>query len=170
MQIAFDLLDKSEAMLGYERDRTGKGFEALLRRRGCLARLREAFATMPGDLGPRLGEECGRLFDGLYAGVRANTADYRLTPKGATIARGEPENLVKIDDEKLVASVCRTIRNSSHGLLELLREGDPRLLLSANTGGIPAELAPLAALIALGLAADGEGMIDGSWQRALIGG
>ena len=59
VQIAFDLLDKAEALLGYERDRTGKGFEALLRRRGCLARLREAFAAMPGDLGTRLGDECG---------------------------------------------------------------------------------------------------------------
>lgn len=169
VQIAFDLLDKAESMLGYGRKRSGKGFSALLRRRQCLARLGEAFSTLPDDLGERLGAEAERLFDDLYAKVRENTAGFRLTPTGAEIARAGSEDLIKIDDDTLVASVCRAVRNSSHGLLEMLREGDERLLLATNTGGIPAELPPLAALIALGLFADAESVIDGSWQAKLVG-
>lgn len=168
VQIAFDLLDKAESLLGYERRRSGKGFTALLRRGRSQARLREAFADLPGDLGGRLAGESRRLFDDLYTKVRDNTAGYRLTPGGAGIGRDEAENLVKIDDDTLVASLCRAVRNSSHGLLEMLREGDDRFLLAANTGGIPAELPALAAMIALGLFADAEGVIDGSWKRKLV--
>jgi hypothetical protein len=168
VQIAFDLLDKAESMLGYGRKRSGKGFSALLRRRQCLPRLREAFANLPDDLGERLAAESERLFDDLYTKVRGNTVGYRLTSTGAMIAQDEAENLVKVDNDSLVASVCRAVRNSSHGLLEMLRRGNDRFLLAANTGGIPAELPPLAALIALGLFADADGLIDGSWQTRLV--
>jgi hypothetical protein len=170
VQVAFDLLDKAESLLGYRRSRTGKGFEALLRRRRCLARLGEAFASLPDDLGFRLERECQRLFDDLYEKVRGNTLDYRLTENGAEIARGDPKNLVNIDNETLVSSICRAVRNSSHGLLELLHERDDRFLLGANTGGIPPELPALAPLIGLGILADAEGMVDGNWKQKLTAG
>ena len=83
VQVAFDLLDKAPPLLGYSRSDSSNGFCALLRREQSLRRLREAYASMPGDLGTRLGDEAERLFDGLYAKVRENTLRHRLTEKGA---------------------------------------------------------------------------------------
>lgn len=168
VQIAFDLLDKAESLLGYERQDSGKGFEALLRRRQTVRRLHEAFSSLPGDLGARLGGEVERLFDRLYEQVYANTAGFRQRPKGgATIAKKTPDNLNAIDAETLVATLMRAVRNSSHGLLDILHTHDERFLLAANTGGVPAELPALAPLIALGIVSDADGLIDGSWKTKL---
>jgi hypothetical protein len=61
----------------------------------------------------------------------------------------------------------RAVRNSSHGLLDILHTHDDRFLLAANTGGVPAELPALAPLIALGIVSDANGLIDGSWKTKL---
>lgn len=58
---------------------------------------------------------------------------------------------------------------TENGLLELLHKGNDRFLLTVNTGDIPAELSALAPLIGLGLLADAEGLIDGSWKKKLTG-
>jgi hypothetical protein len=169
VQIAFDLLDKAETLLGYGRKRTGKGFEALLRKGQSARRLRDAFGSLPPDIAQRLGDEVERLLDGLYGGVLDNTLAFRRSGHGARIAAGTADDLRSMDSETLVASLCRAVRNSSHGLLEILREHDDRFLLAANTGGIPAELPALAPFIALGLLADASGLIDGSWKPKLVG-
>lgn len=135
-QIAFDLLDKAEGLLGYERNRTGKGFEALLRRRACLRRLNDAFASMPGDTGERLARDAETLFAGMYDEVRENTVSFRRTQGGAKIARDDATNLQSIDDETLVSTLMRAIRNSSHGLLDILRTSNDRFLLAANSCGV----------------------------------
>ena len=111
VQIAFDLLDKAEAILGYGRRKTGKGFEALLRREECLRRLREVYASMPASLAERLAAEAERLFDGLYAQARENTLRERLTPNGARIAHGAVSNLQPVSDSSLVGSLCRAVRD-----------------------------------------------------------
>ena len=140
VQIAFDLLDKAESLLGYTRQDSGKGFETLLRRKRTVSRLREAFASLPGTIGDRLGDEAERLFDVLYTEIYKNTASFRQRPKGgASVAKKEPDKLTGIDDETLVATLIRAVRNSSHGLLDILHQHDDRFLLAANTGGIPAE-------------------------------
>ena len=156
-------------MLGYERTRTGKGFAALLHRGQCVDRLRDAFGSLPGDLGQRVGDEAERLFNALYEQVRYNTVAFRRTENGAEIATERADQLKSVDNDTLVASVCRAVRNSSHGLLEILQERDDRYLLATNTGGIPAALPALAPLIALGLIADTNGLIDGSWRTKLVG-
>lgn len=167
VQIAFDLLDKAESLLGYGRDRSGKGFAALLRRRQTLARLGDAFTSLPNDLAARIHAEVERLFDGLYAAVRDNAVGFRLTASGARIAKRSADQLHSVDNDTLVASICRAVRNSSHGLLETLRDHDDRFLLAASTGGVPAELPALAPLIAIGLVADADGLIDGTWSEEL---
>lgn len=169
VQVAFDLLDKAPPLLGYSRSDSSKGFCALLRREQSLRRLHEAYASMPGDLATRVGDEAERLFDGLYAKVRENTLRHRLTDEGALIGRKTPEGLVHVDNDTLVAELCRAVRNSSHGLLDMLRAGNERYLLAANTDSIPAELPALAPLIALGLLADAESLVDGSWRGKLVG-
>lgn len=169
-QAAFDLLDKAEALLGYGRRETGRGFKALLRRDACLRRLHDAYSSLPEDIAERLDAEAGRLFDGLYAQVRQNTLQHRLTPGSAKIATGSADKLRNLVNSALVSQLCRAVRNSSHGILDTLRGGDDRFLLAANTDGIPAELAALAPLIALGLLADAEGLVDGTWRRKLVHG
>jgi hypothetical protein len=168
VQMAFDVLDKAEALLGYGRKKTGKGFEALLRREECLRRLHQAYTSLPDGIADRLSAEAERLFDGLYAQVRQNTLRDRLTPNGARIAQRSASELLPLDDSSLVAGLCRAVRNSSHGILDTLRDHDDRFLLAANTDGIPAELPALVPLIALGLLADPEGLADGSWRKKLV--
>jgi hypothetical protein len=168
LEIAFDLLDKAESLLGYTREDSGKGFEALLRRGRTMRRLREAYGSLPDALGQRLGDEAQRLFDGLYHEVQANTLNFRQRKKGgANVAKREPDVLTGIDDETLVATLIRAVRNSSHGLLDILHTHPDRFLLAVNTGGMPAELSALAPLIALGIVSDADGMIDGSWKSKL---
>jgi hypothetical protein len=169
VQTAFDLLDKAEGLLGYGRRDTGKGFMALLRRKQTLRRLREAYGSLPPGLAQRIGDEAERLFDVVYAEVRENTVGFRLRERGATVARRGPTSLHAITDENLVATLARAVRNSSHGLLDLLHKDNDRFLLAVNTGDIPAELSALALLIGLGLLSDAEGLIDGSWKKKLTG-
>jgi hypothetical protein len=169
VQLGFDTLDKAEALLGYGKLESGNGFQALMRRTQTVRRVREAFSRLPGDLGLRLAGEADRLFDDLRLEVRANTQAHRLTPKGARVARGEADKLVSISDDDLVATLCRAVRNSSHGLLDVLREHPDRYLLAVNTGGIPAELPALTPLLALALLADIESLIDGTWRSKLVG-
>jgi hypothetical protein len=168
IQLAFDLLDKGESLLGYGKRQTGRGFEALLRQAQSVRRAREAFGSLPEDLGCRLGDEVQRLFDALRAEVRANTLQHRLTERGARVARDAPGTLEPIGDDDLVATLCRAVRNSSHGLLDVLRGHPDRFLLAINTDGIPAELPALAPLLGLALLADAESLIDGSWRRKLV--
>lgn len=169
VQLAFDLLDKAEGLLGYGKRESGRGFEALLRAEQSVRRSREAFGSLPDDLGLRLGDEVERLFGALRSEVRANTQQHRLTQRGARVAREAPESLQAISDDDLVATLCRAVRNSSHGLLDLFREHPDRFLLAMNTGGIPAELPALAPLLGLALLADAESLIDESWRRKLVG-
>ena len=168
IQVAFDLLDKAESLLGYGKRESGKGFEALLRRGQSTRRASEAFGSLPDDLGCRLADEVQRLFDALRAKVRSNTHQHRLTGGGARVARDAPHNLAAISDDDLVASLCRAVRNSSHGLLDILRDHPDRFLLGMNTGGIPVELPALAPLLGLALLADAESLIDGSWRQKLV--
>jgi hypothetical protein len=116
-----------------------------------------------------VGDEVGRLFDGLRREVRENTQQHRLTQRGARVAGDAPDSIQAISDDDLVATLCRAVRNSSHGLLELLRDHPDRFLLAMNTGGIPAELPALAPLLGLALLADAESLIDGSWRQKLVG-
>lgn len=142
---------------------------SLLRRKRTVEGLREAYGSLPDGLAKRFGDEADRLFADLYKEVRENTMHFRLTPKGVKVAKDDPGKLTSIDTETLVATLARAVRNSSHGLLDMLRDGGDRFLLAINTGDIPAELPALVPLIALGLLADPDGLIDGTWKTRLKG-
>jgi hypothetical protein len=168
IQVAFDLLDKAESLLGYGKGDSGKGFVALLRREQSVRRAVEAFGSLPLDLGARLAGEVRRLFDGLRTHIRAGTQQHRLTDRGARIAQEDPGTLGPIGDDELVATLCRAVRNTSHGLLDILRSSPDRFLLATNSGSIPAELPALAPLLGLAILADVESLIDGTWRRKLV--
>jgi len=169
VQLAFDVLDKAEGLLGYDRVESGRGFGALLRPTQSTRRAREAFSSLPGNLGARLGDEVARLFEGLRKEIRSNTQQHRLTANGVKIARRDAGTLQSISDDDLISSLCRAVRNSSHGLLDVLRGHPDRFLLAANSGDMPAELAALAPLLALALLADAESLVDGTWRTKLVG-
>ena len=168
LQVAFDLLDKAESLLGYGKRDTGKGFVALLRREQAVRRTRQAYGSLPPDLAGRIGDEVERLFDTLRVHIRASTQQHRLTERGARVAQDDPATLCSIGTDELVATLCRAVRDSSHGLLDILRGSPERFLLAMNTGGIPAELPALVPLLGLAIIADTESLIDGTWRRKLI--
>jgi hypothetical protein len=168
VQVAFDLLDKAESLLGYGKQETSDGFEALLRRTKSVRRACEALSSLPEDLAKRLSDEIARLFDELRDEIRDNTLQHRLTSKGARVATTDVATVKAISDDDLISTLCRAVRNSSHGLLEVLRDHPHRFYLAINTGGIPAELPALAPLLGLALLADTESLIDGSWRQKLV--
>jgi hypothetical protein len=169
LQIAFDLLDKTAQLVGYPYKQAATGFEALLRRKRCMPVIRGGLAKhLPGDLAAKLANEAGRLFDELYDEMLKDALSYRRVGQGIKIAVGrDPAALENLDHDTFVARTCRAVRNSSHGLLDTLKVGKDRFLLAAHTGGVPAELAALAPLIALGVLGDPAGLIDGSVRSQL---
>ncbi len=99
----------------------------------------------------------------------ATRSNYRLTDRGVRVATRAPDALQAVSDDHFISSLLRAIRNSSHGLLEMLKDGDDRFLLAPNTDGVPAELTALAPLIALSLVADTAALVDGTWRTQLVG-
>lgn len=169
VQIAFDLLDKTETLLGYGKGKSGKGFSMVLRRTKIAPRLRAALRAMPNEIGARVCDEFERQMDDAYAAIRNNTYTQRLTTNGVQVAKRSPMALREVDNDTFVSTLLRVVRNSSHGLLDILRDGDDRFFLSINTGDVPAAIPALVPYIALGLVADIEGVIDGSWRQKLQG-
>jgi hypothetical protein len=112
VQVAFDLLDKAESLMGYGKDESGDGFQALLRRTKAVRRAREALSSLPEDLRARLGDEIVRLFDDLRDAIRLNTLTYRLTPRGARVASKDAADVEAISDDDLIARGCPVARRT----------------------------------------------------------
>lgn len=161
-QTSFDLLDKAEALLGYGKAGSGKGFERLLRRRGMIDRLDQAWELLPMRLRPRFRQHTRALFDSTYEDIRTETLAYRLSPRAVRVAKDEAGKLVAKPMESYVPELVRAVRNSSHGFMDLLTQAD-RFLLATNTGVLPNQFASLAALIGFGLIADADALRDKSW-------
>jgi hypothetical protein len=159
MQLAFDILDKSEALLGYPK--SGPGFKDLLRRSKTLPRLRQAWKSLPPHLEHRFRKHSLVTFDALYEDIRNHTLANRLTKRGVLVG-GDPNNLRSMPMDEYVGSLLREVRNSAHGLKRILRK-DERFLVATHTGDVPRQLPDLAALIALALVADADKMCAGSW-------
>jgi hypothetical protein len=168
VQLAFDLLDKAETLLGYGRDDTSKGFAALLRRDRAAPAVREAYRSMPTGISDRLGTEADRLFEKVYADILENTVDYRRTPKGVRVA-GRDGQLHALDNDSYVSRLVRAIRNSSHGVIEVLRDSADRYLLATNSGGIPAAFPTLVAMIGIAILADITAVANGGFRARLSG-
>lgn len=104
---AFDLLDKAEALLGWGRNDSSKGFKALLRRKKALPRLQATFADLPDGLNDRFARHMKELYDG----VLSNAMPHRRTSGGLQVARHEPETLEAGDAESLCdGSLGRDLR------------------------------------------------------------
>jgi len=162
-ETGFDLLDKAEALLGYGRDRTGKGFQRLLRRNEMIPRLDAIWdARLPMQLRQRFQAHTRHLYDRIYSHVRGEAYDFRLTAYGINVWSSEKGQLIEWSWDAFVPRLVRAVRNSAHGLMETF-EGNDKDLVVAHSGEMPPELPELAAFLALALVADAERLCAGTW-------
>jgi hypothetical protein len=159
-QLAFDLLDKCESLLGYSQ--SGPGFKELLRRSKTVRRLNACWDTLPEELRRRYRTHTRAVFDSFYEDIRENTLGHRVTRRGVLVSRRQGERPAPMSMDEYASSMMRVIRNTAHGLARPLR-GDTSLLLATNGGSVPTQLSDVAALVAFGLAADADKLCRGSW-------
>jgi hypothetical protein len=159
-QLAFDLLDKCENLLGYSK--SGPGFKELLRRSTMLPRLNQTWAGLPGHLERRFRRHARAVFDSLYEDVREHGLSNRRTKNGMLVATEDPGHPRPMAMEDYVSRLLREARNSAHGLSRQLR-GRTGLLVATHDGAIPTQLADVAALVAFALAADADKLRAGNW-------
>lgn len=162
IQAAFDLLDKAEALLGYGVRGSGDGFKRLLRRSQMVPRLNSAWEQLPLRLRSRFRAHTEVLYDAMYDHIRDHALAYRRTPHAVKVWRPESERLVARPMDTYVPDIVRSVRNSAHGFLELVK-GPDRYLIATHDGHLPPSLADLAAMVTFGLVADAEHLVRGEW-------
>ena len=163
LTMAFDLLDKAEALLGYGKQRTGDGMKRLLNRTEMLRRLNRVWDDrLPLQLRDRFKRHTHELYDRVYEGVRDEAYDYRVHGNGIRVWAPETRRLRQWSWDAYVPVVVRGVRNSAHGLLEALDSAE-RAAIESHSGQLPAELPDLACLIAIALIADAEKLCAGTW-------
>jgi hypothetical protein len=162
-ETGFDLLDKAEALLGYRKDRTGKGFQRLLRRNEMIPRVDTVWdSRLPMQLRPRFKAHTRHLYDRIYAHAREEAYDFRLTASGINVWSSRENRLVEWTWDAFVPRLIRAVCNSAHGLMETF-EGNDRDLVVAHSGEMAPELPELAAFLVLALVADAERLCAGTW-------
>lgn len=162
MQLAFDLLDKAEALLGYEE--SGAGFKDLLRRGKIVPRLKRAWANLPPGLVDRFCDHTERVFDSMYDDIRKYALPHRRTKNGMRVARCDPARPTPMTMDEYVPELVREVRNSSHGFNQLLSESRG-LLVATHEGRLPPQLPDVAGLVMLGLIADADKLCQGTWWK-----
>jgi hypothetical protein len=160
MQLAFDLLDKAEALLEYAE--SGAGFKDLLRRGKTVPRLNQAWASLPAGLVDRFRDHTQRAFDGMYEDIREHALAHRRTRNGMRVARQDPTRPMPMTMDEYVPELVRAVRNSSHGFTEVLRDARG-LLVATHQGCMPSQLTDVAGLVMLGLFADADKLCEGTW-------
>lgn len=163
LAMAFDLLDKAEALLGYGARRSGRGAQRLLNRTEMLRRLDRIWEErLPLQLQGRFKRHGRRLFDRVYEGVRSEAYQYRVHRNGIKVWADDTRTLRQWSWDGYVPALVRAVRNSAHGLLEALDSAD-RGVVESHSGLLPAELPDLVCLIAIALVADAERLCAGTW-------
>jgi hypothetical protein len=166
-QAAFDLLDKIEALLGFGKERSGKGFERLLRRQSMVERLDEVWARLPLQLQPRFRAHAQRLYDEIYEHAREHAHAHRVTAGGVRLL-SEEGTLEGVSLESYVPQLVRAIRNSAHGFIDVLTSEKrqmrrDRVLLATHDGKLAPQVGDLATLLAFAIVADFERVANGTW-------
>jgi hypothetical protein len=167
-QAAFDLLDKAELLLGYDRKRSGRGFARLLRRRGMIERLDRTWDGLPVQVRPRFRAQTRRVYDQLYDQVLAHAFEHRVEERCVRVEAADG-SLTQIAFEEYVPSLVRAVRNSAHGFIDVLTDarGHDRRLIATHDGTVPPAIGDVAVLIGLALLADFQAVIEGRWLEAV---
>ena len=154
LNLAFDLLDKLETLMGYGPRSSGDGFALLLDRSKTLPRLERAFSrVMPLTVAPRFSARARELFNEVYEELRLGVLNPRLRDEGVLVGQDE---LTLMPWDEYVGRLIRSVRNSSHGLLGQLTGRRHVDLAATHTGSMPSGLPDLAFLIALGILSEPE--------------
>jgi hypothetical protein len=162
-ETGFDLLDKAEALLGYTKKRSGKGFQRLLRRNEMIPRLDAIWDLhLPVQLRQRFKAHTQHLYDRVYDHVRESAYDFRVTASGINVWSSKEGRLIEWTWDAFVPRIVRAVRNSAHGLLEIFESND-RDLVVAHSGEMPPELPELAGFLVLALVADAERLCARTW-------
>lgn len=163
LAMAFDLLDKAEALLGFCKRRSGDGTKRLLNRTEMLRRLDRVWdERLPLQVRHRFKAHSRELFDRVYQGVRDEAYPFRVHGQGIKVWGHRKQTLQQWSWDGYVPALFRQVRNSAHGLLEALDSAD-RGVIESHSGQLPAEFPDLACLIALALVADAERLCAGTW-------
>jgi hypothetical protein len=163
LAMAFDLLDKAEALLGFGKRRSGAGAKRLLNRSEMIGRLDRIWdERLPLQLQSRFKAHSRELFDRLYEGIQAAAYPYRVHGAGIKVWSRKTQTLQQWSWDGYVPALVRQVRNSAHGLLEALDTSD-RGVIESHSGQLPPELPDLACLIAFALVADAEKLCERSW-------
>jgi len=163
---AFDLLDKAETLLGYDRKSSGAGFESMLLRSRMLPRLEEVWANLPVQARQRFRSRATRLYDELYEGVREHTYPHRLTRAAVKVISEKRGKTVAVPTEMYTARLVRALRNSRHGFIDVLTNDErrwDRALLAAHDGYLPSAFPDLVALLAFAMIADFDSVTKKAW-------
>lgn len=168
VQSAFDVLDKAPQLLGYTRKKEAQGFKDLLRKDRIVTVAREAFRAAPGEAAAWLGDEVEELMAGMYESVLDGVVSQRKHEAGIEV-EGDGGSLELIATDDFVVELMRAIRNSSHGVLSILRSDRDRRCLVISDCRVPLELPAVAALIGFALIADPIRLMDGTLRTKLVG-
>ncbi len=165
LTMAFDLLDKAEALLGYGRSKSGEGAKQLMNRRVMVRRLDSIWdRRLPVQLRPRFKAHGRWLYDQMYAKIADGAYDYRQHKNGIKVWSPNRSKLDYRTWDSYVPDLVRGVRNSAHGLLEALDRKE-RGAVEIHSGQLPPEFADLACFLALALVADAERLCAGSWLK-----
>lgn len=166
LETGFDLLDKAESLLGYRKDKSGKGFVRLLRRNEMIPRLDGIWDTrLPLQLRSRFKAHSRHLYDRIYNDVRENAYDFRIASDGSgiNIWSEQEQKLMKRSWDEYVPLLVRAVRNSAHGLMETFEKRSERDIVVTHSGEMPPELPELAAFLAFAIVADAERVCAGTF-------
>ena len=92
MQGAFDALDKASVLAGPPK-KDAMTFRRLLRRTETVARIRQAFDSLPIQLQARFRTWATEAFDRFYQDIVSNTIPERRRPEGVLVGHDDPGDL-----------------------------------------------------------------------------
>jgi hypothetical protein len=163
LETAFDLLDKAESLLGYGLDRTGKGFQRLLRRSESEGSINRTWDELQATLRTRFRNHTATLYERIYQDVFDHSLAFRRAPnQKVRVFNERTGSLIAMGMNDYAPTLIRAARNSAHGFLDQLT-GEDRFLLATHTGNFPAEVPDLAVLVMFALLGAVERLTSASW-------
>jgi hypothetical protein len=115
LNAAFDFLDKAEALLGYGRRSSGRGFKTLVTRGVVLRQLERHFrSSMPDNLRKPLFRYATDLFNQVCHEVRDGVVEFRRQENAILVGAGGGGDPHHKPHDDYTALLIRAVRDSAH--------------------------------------------------------